>query len=644
MNTNRFGGIIMKEWIIRLSILVFLLGSATLYAVDTDGDNVEDTIDIDDDNDGILDTVEGLSTCPADINWGETNNAVTLNALIGSNGYVSSIGNATDFFDTAIPTIKITALQGTWTVNASNNSEEEGSVVLDNDGIVVNNKNYVKTAADFIELTFTFDAPEKFTTIWRAGVQSPAEKFTLTWGTSGSATVTDPDSQLLIISNTGGSITFRSNADYLPANITWSIEFPVSTTAVVMRRDDLDTDDVGGQSTAAGGLNFLLDDRPCGIDTDVDNVPNHVDLDADNDGIPDNIEAQTTAGYLSPSGSGLSMVDVNSNGLDDTYESLQGGTDIVLVNTDGLDNVDYNDTDADNDGIPDCNESIDAISSCPVNSVNVGTNGLIDWAEGSDDYSDVSGFIDVPSSDLDNEEGNTTEVAYREILVCGAAKYELTAFQWRVISFSCDTGSNGIEALLGNTLGTYGDNANWVMYRQNDSTYTGNPSTDMTLMSSTDTVVPGKGYWIIADADRNASIDTGISGLSKTAVQPATNFTGVSGTSFDNVHEYTLPNSDTSNWKKVMIGNPFPKKLQLSDMFFANGADDFVSMVDVDTNNYIESVVYAHDSASLDPLSYIAITPVTPGFTDKIVPMLGFWIRLNAGNTNTNTITYPLEK
>ena len=37
-------------------------------------------------------------------------------------------------------------------------------------------------------------------------------------------------------------------------------------------------------------------------DTDNDGVPNHLDVDSDNDGIIDNVEAQPTHGYIAPSG------------------------------------------------------------------------------------------------------------------------------------------------------------------------------------------------------------------------------------------------------------------------------------------------------------------------------------------------------
>ncbi len=51
-------------------------------------------------------------------------------------------------------------------------------------------------------------------------------------------------------------------------------------------------------------------------DTDADGLYDHLDIDADNDGLTDNVEAQTTAGYVAPSGS-----DTDGDGLDNAYDA-----------------------------------------------------------------------------------------------------------------------------------------------------------------------------------------------------------------------------------------------------------------------------------------------------------------------------------
>ncbi|MCE2611355.1 gliding motility-associated C-terminal domain-containing protein, partial [Flavobacteriaceae bacterium D16] len=76
-------------------------------------------------------------------------------------------------------------------------------------------------------------------------------------------------------------------------------------------------------------------------------------IDSDDDGIPDNVEAQTTAGYIPPTGN-----DSDNDGLDDAYEG-SGDEGLTPVNTDGTDEVDYLDGDTDNDLVADNNEGND---------------------------------------------------------------------------------------------------------------------------------------------------------------------------------------------------------------------------------------------------------------------------------------------
>ena len=56
-------------------------------------------------------------------------------------------------------------------------------------------------------------------------------------------------------------------------------------------------------------------------------MPNWLDIDADNDGLPDNIEAQSTSGYTAPSG-----VDVDSDVLDDAYDADTSSVDSTFKN------------------------------------------------------------------------------------------------------------------------------------------------------------------------------------------------------------------------------------------------------------------------------------------------------------------------
>ncbi|TXK52846.1 DUF11 domain-containing protein [Pontibacter qinzhouensis] len=89
-------------------------------------------------------------------------------------------------------------------------------------------------------------------------------------------------------------------------------------------------------------------------DTDGDGKPDYQDVDSDNDGILDNIEAQTTAGYINSLGT-----DSNLNGLRDGYDPAVGGVAIVPIDTDGDGIPDYLDLDSDSDLVPDFIEAFD---------------------------------------------------------------------------------------------------------------------------------------------------------------------------------------------------------------------------------------------------------------------------------------------
>ncbi|MEL6559411.1 MAG: T9SS type A sorting domain-containing protein [Bacteroidota bacterium] len=139
---------------------------------------------------------------------------------------------------------------------------------------------------------------------------------------------------------------------------------------------DLDSDndgivdaiEAGGTAAVNGTIDGFLDDNQNGIsdplelvalsipDSDADgSIPDYLDLDSDNDGILDNIEAQVSNAIISTAAG-----DTDGNGLLDVYDPNNGGTLLLPVNTDESDGADYQDTDADGDGVADFIEGWDA--------------------------------------------------------------------------------------------------------------------------------------------------------------------------------------------------------------------------------------------------------------------------------------------
>lgn len=90
--------------------------------------------------------------------------------------------------------------------------------------------------------------------------------------------------------------------------------------------------------------------------TDGTGNPDYLDIDADDDGIPDNIEGQTTAGYKFPA-----YADTDGDGIDNNYDAVVGfgGSGIFLADKDGDGTPDYRDLDTDADGVPDIVEGND---------------------------------------------------------------------------------------------------------------------------------------------------------------------------------------------------------------------------------------------------------------------------------------------
>ena len=151
-------------------------------------------------------------------------------------------------------------------------------------------------------------------------------------------------------------------------------------------------------------------------DTDGDNLPNHLDIDADGDGIPDNVEGQSTLDYIPPTG-----IDTDGDGLDDAYDDVDS-LGIIPQDTDLDATPDYLDTDSDNDNVPDNiegnDQNHDGIADATATGTDTDYDGLDDGFEGSDvDDVDVNDeinipFIDLPDTDIDVNDGG--DVDYRD--------------------------------------------------------------------------------------------------------------------------------------------------------------------------------------------------------------------------------------
>ena len=175
---------------------------------------------------------------------------------------------------------------------------------------------------------------------------------------------------------------------------------------------DADDDGDGTVNYADPDVAGFVDSNSDGIndafDFDLDSVPDAYDLDSDNDGIPDNVEAQSTSGYTAPldtDGDGVPD-DTDNDGLADSYED---GTDqgITPVNTDSANSVDFLNTDSDGDGFNDTAEA-----GLTLTNNDLDGDGLDDAIDNGSAWADPNGTINDPSA-LPNRD-NAEDVDYRD--------------------------------------------------------------------------------------------------------------------------------------------------------------------------------------------------------------------------------------
>ncbi|MEP1032234.1 T9SS type A sorting domain-containing protein [Ekhidna sp.] len=157
--------------------------------------------------------------------------------------------------------------------------------------------------------------------------------------------------------------------------------------------DDFDPD-VFGTTLLSGSISKFA------LDTDGDGFANYIDIDSDDDGITDNVEAQSSTGFVAPAGA-----DGDGDGWDNSYDSDNGGTTPPGTDTNGDSTPDYLDTDSDGDGINDSTEGRDNDSDGVADELASGTDTD---GDGLDDAYDtdcapcgsITG-VTAPTQDLD---------------------------------------------------------------------------------------------------------------------------------------------------------------------------------------------------------------------------------------------------
>ncbi len=355
---------------------------------DTDHDGVFDIVDIDDDNDGVLDVTEGHALIE---------NAITneFNGTFGTlaSGHRSLQTPVTGY--TYVPGGNTAAGQYTVTSGASPNTTWNAFGVnfngnttgtADDAYLLVNGST---SQGIFLQETLAVPA--------NADIQLSVDA--RNWSGPAFVTAGPPNLAIRVYDSTGTVLLGESSTGPIAQNTSWvtgTASFNSGSNAnVIVRLVNLSVQS-SGNDFAVDNIRFEVINPPqyTNRDTDGDGIFDHLDIDSDNDGITDNVEAQTTAGYIAPSGVSSGITDVNGDGLDDNYDAStaagaaagMAGTGLTPVNSDAGATTpdttpDFRDADSDNDGKLDISERGDGQVTSVTSPTDADKDGLLNIFE-----------------------------------------------------------------------------------------------------------------------------------------------------------------------------------------------------------------------------------------------------------------------
>ncbi|WP_273566277.1 gliding motility-associated C-terminal domain-containing protein [Maribacter halichondriae] len=383
---------------------------------DIDQDRVGDNVDLDNDNDGILDSVE----CAEPNNVGNSDNSSGL--LANQLAFVEWGGDFADGIDVndQITQTLSDGSQITLTVIAANTGAKSfvPNVIATYSGALLQNS-YDDTAKNYalyvqptdrgaeLNVTFQISGLTPNGSPFKPSVIFTDAESTDSGETNGAVTNGSPWALVEQISYSGAGPTITGTGTGQVTLADTNLGVPLMRSDNVSQLTITTTDVTNGppQGQQAMMIGFLTP-----ADDDNDGVANCFDLDSDNDGIPDVIEAQPTGTYqpigvIDPA-TGIPAIGSDTDGIDTPED-----TDF-----DGI--ADYLDLDSDSDGLADIIESgngtLDTNNDGRTNSP-VGLNGYDDTLNNGDDYTDPDGPVNNPSIDLPNTQNpNDPEVDYRD--------------------------------------------------------------------------------------------------------------------------------------------------------------------------------------------------------------------------------------
>ncbi|MCF7568210.1 T9SS type B sorting domain-containing protein [Sabulilitoribacter arenilitoris] len=338
---------------------------------DIDNDGIIDNIDIDNDNDGILNCTESRGDVILNIT-----NLNTPQLIFQDNSTNSLIAN------------------GVYT--QANSSSNLNTFTGNNIGNFTSSISPATNAENDYSITFTESVNIKLSEDNSVAHSSADGEYFIAkiLPNNKNITLIDPDNRLLVDSNFDG--IFESGVTQISGS---EIHFrvnptPIGTTPYQFFANQVDgftfkhiLANINDSSTFRSNISLTCFKN----DNDFDGIKDELDLDSDNDGIPDFVENQGTL-------IALSGIDADVNGLDDVYDINN-----LPIDTDNDSVPDFYDLDSDNDGITDLIESgqLGLLSDTDLNGIvdgpNIGINGWDDNAETAPD----SNLIGYTLNDFD---------------------------------------------------------------------------------------------------------------------------------------------------------------------------------------------------------------------------------------------------
>jgi gliding motility-associated-like protein len=363
---------------------------------DTDGDGVPDTMDLDDDNDGILDVDENSGST-------QGNNLIVNGGLNAPNTDVFTIPNMWQWIPLSSPICEANS--------TSPNSASPNVTTINGPSIGSGIVGTPQEGTSFISGLYQYYPAGSNTLIFHEGIRQTVN---LVAGVTYTMTFYQANvQQSNAVDGTGYWRVFLENqqihqsdatipnTSFNNVNLTWvfqSFTFTPTTSGPQLLQflpfdDDTNVDVPNGVRLGIDNITLTTAVAVASDDVDLDLIPNVLDLDSDNDGISDLQESGLDNTIFDPDGNGVidgaSFTDADNDGLADAIEAIYGeNTSVTPVDStfdeDSLQN--FVDLDSDGDTIPDAVEA--------QTTQNFNTNFSNDGDVTNDD-TDGDGVIDI---------------------------------------------------------------------------------------------------------------------------------------------------------------------------------------------------------------------------------------------------------